>query len=142
MPEEEPFRFESRIAVVLHQDLLQWQELNVVAFLASGITASARDLTGEPYEDANGNRYLAMLREPVIVLVADGDALGRIRERALARELSTAIYTRELFSTGHDGANRAAVAAVGATELDLVGVGLRGPRNVVDRIVKGTRKHS
>ena len=62
MPEEEPFRFESRIAVVLREDLLPWQELNIVAFLASGITASAPDLTGEPYEDADGNRYLAMLR--------------------------------------------------------------------------------
>jgi len=141
MPDEEPFRFDTRIAIVLRDDLLPWQELNVTAFLSSGITASAPGLTGEPYEDADGNRYLAMLREPVMVLVADGGTLGRIRERAVGRELSTAVYTRELFSTGHDGANRAAVAAVGAADLDLVGVGLRGARNVVDRIVKGTRKH-
>ena len=141
MADEESFRFDTRIALILEENLLPWQELNVTAFLSSGITAGEAGLTGEPYEDADGTRYLAMLREPVMVLVADGETLARIRERAIGRELSTAIYTRELFSTGHDGANRAAVAAVRTADLDLVGVGLRGPRNVVDRIVKGTRKH-
>ncbi|WP_232481374.1 DUF2000 family protein [Arthrobacter sp. YN] len=48
----------------------------------------------------------------------------------------------DLFATGHDEANRAAVAAVAAPDLDLVGIALRGPRNVVDRIVKGARMHA
>ena len=52
------------------------------------------------------------------------------------------MYTHDLFSTGHDAANRAAVAAVAAADLDLVGIGLRGPRNAVDKIVKGSRMHA
>ena len=32
-------RFESKIAVVLAEDLAVWQKLNVTAFLASGIAA-------------------------------------------------------------------------------------------------------
>jgi hypothetical protein len=39
-----------------------------------------------------------------------------------------AIYTAELFATGHDDANRAAVRAVATEDLDLVGIGLRGQR--------------
>lgn len=59
----------------------------------------------------------------------------------MSRRVPLAVYTQELFSTGHDTA-RAAVAAVAADDLNLVGTGLRGPRNAVDRIVKGARMHS
>jgi hypothetical protein len=53
-----------------------------------------------------------------------------------------AIYTAELFASGDDEANRAAVAAVPTAHLDLVGIALRGPKNVVDRIVKGSQMHA
>ena len=136
-----PVRFDTKVAVVLRDDLLPWQELNVTAFLVSGIATSAPDLTGEPYRDRDGNEYLPMLRQPVLVLSAGAEMLTTARAKALGRGISLAVYTRELFSTGHDDANRAAVAEVPADDLDLVGIALRGPRNVIDRIVKGARMH-
>jgi hypothetical protein len=134
-------RFDTKVAVVLRDGLEPWQELNVTAFLMSGISTSADDLVGEPYEDADGQRYLPMLRQPVLVFLGDGAQLARVRDRAVERELPLAVYTRDLFATGHDEANRAAVRAVATTDLDLVGVAVRGPRNVVDRILKGVRMH-
>jgi hypothetical protein len=104
---------------------------------------SAAGLVGEPYRDADGTEYLPMLRQPVIVLTGDADLLSRARAKAAAREdVAVAIYTRDLFATMHDEANRAAVAAVPAEDLDLVGVALRGPRNVVDRLAKGAVFHA
>jgi hypothetical protein len=44
-------------------------------------------------------------------------------------------------STGHDADNRAAVRAVVGAELDLVGLGSHGPKNAVDKVIKGTRPH-
>ncbi|MBD3777717.1 DUF2000 family protein [Cellulomonas hominis] len=140
--EPTPVRFDTKVVVVLRDDLLPWQELNVTAFLMSGVATSAPDLTGEPYRDAEGNDYLPMLRQPVLVLSASADTLAAAAARARGRDVPVAIYTQQLFSTGHDEANRAAVASVPADALDLVGIGLRGPRNVVDRIVKGARMHS
>jgi hypothetical protein len=140
-PADEPVRFDTRVVVALREDLLPWQELNVTAFLMSGISTSAPDLTGEPYRDRDGNVYLPLLRQPVMVLSADAEQLATARAKALGRELALAVYTHEMFSTGHDAANRAAVAAVRADDLDLVGIAIRGPRNGVDRIVKGMRKH-
>lgn len=137
----EAARFDTKVVVVLRDDLLPWQKLNVTAFLMSAIATSAPDLTGAPYRDRDGNEYLPMLRQPVLVFTSGAELLAKARERALGRGIPTAVYTRELFSTGHDEANRAAVAEVHAAELDLVGIGLRGPRNVVDRIVKGARMH-
>ena len=58
------------------------------------------------------------------------------------RDVTPAIYTSELFATGHDEANRAAVASVPAEELDLVGIALRAERKTVDKIVDRLRFHS
>jgi len=135
-------RFDTRVVVLLRHDLLPWQELNVTAFLMSGIATSAPDLTGEPYRDRDGNEYLPMLRQPVLILTADAEKLAAVRAKAVDRGIPLAVYTRDLFSTSHDAANRAAVAEVPADGLDLVGIALRGPRNSVDRIVKGASKHS
>lgn len=136
-------QFDTKVVVVLADDLSAWQELNVTAFLASGIATSAPDLVGEPYRDADGTDYLPMLRQPVMVLTADAALLGRARAKAAARDdIALAIYTRELFTTSHDAANRAAVAGVGAADLDLVGIAVRGPRNAVDRILKGAVFHA
>lgn len=133
--------FDTKVVVLLREGLLAWQELNVTAFLVSGIATSAPGLVGEPYRDADGGTYLPMLRQPVLVMTATGEQLASARAKAAQRGIATAVYTRQLFSTGHDAANRAAVAAVAAEELDLVGLALRGPRNGVDRITKGARLH-
>lgn len=134
-------RFDTKVVVLLRDDLLPWQELNVTAFLMTGIATSAPDLTGEPYRDRDGNEYLPMLRQPVLILSATAELLASARSRAVDRGIPVAVYTYDLFATGHDAANRAAVATVTADDLDLVGIALRGPRNVVDRITKGAVKH-
>jgi hypothetical protein len=52
-----------------------------------------------------------------------------------------AVFTYDLFATGGDAENRAAVAAVAGADLDLVGIALHGPKNAVDKVVKGARMH-
>ena len=59
----------------------------------------------------------------------------------MQRGAELAIYTNELFTTGHDEANRAAVAAVAAAELDLVGLALRADRKLVDKILERLKPH-
>lgn len=134
-------QFDTKIAVVLRNDLAVWQKANVTAFLVSGIAGTAPETVGEPYVDGSGNRYLPMFRQPVLVYGSDGPGLRRAYERALSRGVELAIYTNELFTTGHDGANRAAVAAVPAEELDLVGIALRAERKLVDKVVDRLRPH-
>jgi len=133
--------FDTRIAVMLSSDLVPWQELNVTAFLSSGLSADPA-LLGEPYLDADGVGYLPLLGQPVMIFTAEPDVLAAARLKAVERGMRLAIYTREMFSTGHDAANRAAVRAVHSLGLDLVGVGLHGPRNGVDRLTKAARLHA
>ncbi|HYI75086.1 MAG TPA: DUF2000 family protein [Gaiellaceae bacterium] len=134
-------QFDTKIAVVLRDDLAVWQKTNVAAFVVSGIAGTVPDIVGEPYRDASGTEYLPMFVQPVLVYAADARALRRAYERALARDVVPAIYTADLFATGHDEANRAAVAAVAADDLDLVGIAFRAERKTVDKIVDGLRFH-
>ena len=85
--------------------------------------------------------HLKLLGVPVLVFEAGGDALGSARRRAADRGVEVAIYTRGMFTTGHDADNRAVVRAVSGPDLDLVGLGLHAPRNVLDKIIKGARLH-
>ena len=135
-------QFDTKIAVVLRDDLAAWQKANVTAFLVSGIAGTVPGIVGEPYRDASGNEYLPMFVQPVLVYQADAPALRRAYERALGRDVPMAIYTADLFETGHDEANRAAVAGVPADELDLVGIAFRAERKTVDKVVDGLRFHA
>ncbi|MFJ3913591.1 DUF2000 family protein [Streptomyces vinaceus] len=136
-----PVRFDTKIAVLLRDDLETWQRLNVTAFLVSGLGTVLPEVVGEPYEDADGTRYLPMFRQPVLVFEGGKEAVTAAHERAVRRGLPTAVFTSDLFATGHDRANRAAVAAVGKDRLDLVGIAVHGPRNAVDKVLKGARMH-
>jgi hypothetical protein len=55
--------------------------------------------------------------------------------------LTPVVFTADLFATGHDAANRAAVAAVARDDLDLTGLAFRAPRRDSDKITKGLRLH-
>jgi hypothetical protein len=139
-PDELP-RWATKIAVLLREDLAPWQALNVTSFLVSGIVATGPELVGEPYEDADGTGYLPMIRQPVLVLAGPAELLATARTRALERSLTPAVFTAELFRTPGDVQNRAAVRAVAGTDLDLVGLAVHGPRNAVDKVMKGARMH-
>jgi hypothetical protein len=130
-------RFDTKISVAVRADLAQWQKLNVTAFLASGIAAAHPDLLGKPYEDGTGRGYLELFRQPVLIYAAPD--LTVMHQRAVARDLTMAIYTMEMFGTDNDDDNRAVVRA--ADKLDLAGLALYGPRNIVDKVFKGATLH-
>ncbi|MCV7133919.1 DUF2000 domain-containing protein [Mycobacterium hodleri] len=137
----ETTRLHTKIAVILDDALPTWQKLNVTAFLASGIAATAVESIGLGYEDADGTGYTPMFGQPVMVFGADKARLIRTLNRAVDRGVTPAIFTTALFDTGHDEANRAAVAAVRRAELDVAGLAVRAERKVVDAIVDGLKLH-
>lgn len=134
-------QFDTKIAIVVRADLAVWQKLNVTAFLAGGLVGAYPELPGEAYVDASGQRYGPLIRQPIMIYAATAEELTRSLGRTLSRNLSPSIYTYELFATGHDAANRAAVAAVPTDQLDLVGLGLHADRKAVDKVTKGLKLH-
>ena len=133
--------FDTKISIVVREDLATWQKLNVVAFLVSGVVGAKPGLVGEPYEDAAGNIYNPLMTQPMIILGADRDTLKAIYQRAMERRVRLSLYIEDMFSTGHDGANRAAVKQYAPDAMNVVGLALREDKKIVDKITKGARMH-
>lgn len=134
--------FDTKFAIVLRDGLPVWQKLNVTAFLTSGIVAQFPEIIGEPYRDRAGNLYNPLSIQPVIVLSADESTLAAIHRRALERAVTTSLYVEEMFSTGHDVANRAVFAEFAPDDAKVVGIALRADKKLVDKITKGARMHA
>ena len=134
--------FDTKIAIVVREDLATWQKLNVTAFLASGIVGASEGLLGERYEDAAGNTCNPLVVQPMIVLSADADAIRAIYRRAMQRGARLSLYIEDMFTTGHDAANRAAVKQYPPEAMNVVGLALREDKKVMDKITRGARMHA
>ena len=127
--------YDTKTALVLRADLAPWQLANVAAFLTGGLAGTTPEMMGEPYVGAAGQLYSPLVREPIFVFGATLEELRRTHERAVSRGLRPAVYIEAMFRTTNDADNRAAFAAAPADALDLVGVGVHGPRKVIDKVV-------
>lgn len=133
--------FDTKIAVVIREDLLTWQKLNVTAFTVSGI-AGLPDVLGENYVDGSGATYLPMIKQPILIFSANHEQIRHVYEQARGHDVQFSIYTEELFATPHDEANRAAVRAVQSGDLKVVGMALRGRKKPMDKLLKGLNLHA
>jgi hypothetical protein len=134
--------FDTKIAVVLRDDLAVWQKLNVTAFLMSGIVAQTGEIIGEPYRDGAGNVYNPLSVQPIVVMAADQEALRKIHQRSLERDVTTSLYIEEMFATGHDVANRQVFSEFSPDNAKVVGMALRADKKIVDKITKGAKLHA
>lgn len=133
--------FTTKIAFVVAEDLAVWQKLNVVAFLTSGVIGETDGLLGEPYADGSGQAYSSLCVQPMVVLKAKREKLNTFLARAERRGVKTAVYIQDMFTTGHDAANRETVTQYQTADLPLVGLALRADRKEVDKIFKGAKLH-
>jgi hypothetical protein len=132
--------FDTKLVVILRDNLLLWQKINITAFLMSGIGAT-QSIIGEPYVDADGTSYLPMSQQPIVVYSASGEEMKEILKKALNKEVKMNIYTEELFKTFNDEDNRAKVAEYKTDDLNLVGIGMIGKKNHVSKLTKGLNLH-
>ena len=98
-------QFDTKIAIVLLDDLPVWQKTNTTAFLVSGFAAADPSLVGEPYVDGSDNAYSRCSGSPSSSTRPTPPA-SAVRTSAPWHESSTSShFTRELFATPRDEAN-------------------------------------
>lgn len=133
--------FDTKIAIVVAEDLAVWQKLNVTAFLTSGVVGATEGIMGEDYQDGSQKTYLPLCIQPMIVLKTTRVRLQTILNRANSRGVAAAIYIEDMFATGHDAANRETVTQYPSDGMPLVGLAIRAEKKTVDKIVKGAKLH-
>ncbi|MFL0198492.1 DUF2000 family protein [Clostridium sp. WILCCON 0269] len=132
--------FVNKIVVIIRDDLLVWQKLNVTAFLMSGI-GGTQNIIGEPYVDGDGVAYLPMSQQPIMIYSASNQELKEVLKKALTKEVKMTIYTEEIFKTYNDKDNLSKVAEYKTDDLNLVGIGMIGKKNHIDRLTKRLKLH-
>ena len=135
-------RFDTKIAVLLRDDLAVWQRLNVTAFLVSGIGTGASRADRRAVSGRRRHAYLPEFRQPVMVFeggkeTADGGARQGAGPRARTSRCSPRTCSPP--ATTRTTARRCAPCR--GADLDLVGIAVYGPRNAVDKALKGAAKH-
>ena len=76
-----------------------------------------------------------------MVFAASPEQMRRAYSRAMDRNLKLAVYAQEMFKTYNDLDNRAAVKAVAAEHLNLVGIAMRDHKKLVDKALDGLKLH-
>ncbi|OGX90037.1 DUF2000 family protein [Hymenobacter coccineus] len=134
--------YDHKIAILLSGDLLEWQKLNVTAFLSSAIAIQFPETHGQAFVTASGSTFLPFLKHPVLVYRADTSAdVRKAFERARERGVRLGIYPRPLFATKNEAENLAIIAGLPDAELDLVGIVMYGENKQVDKALKGLKFH-
>src|SRR5215470_16982913 len=134
--------YDQKVAVVVRGDLLDWQKLNVAAFLTSAVAVRFSETHGRPFVTAEQVTYLPFIKHPVLIYRADGvEPIRRALARARDRGLAIGIYTRPLFETKGEDGNLDAIAKLPDAEQDLVGLVVYGENNKVDKALQGLKFH-
>jgi hypothetical protein len=77
--------FDTKVAILVLDDLAIWQKLNVTAFLATGIAGAAPEALGEPYQDAAGRQHARLLGQPILIFAAGPEGLLRAYRTGIER---------------------------------------------------------
>ena len=133
--------FDTKVAIVVAEDLESWQKLNVVSFLSTGIAGQFPGIIGEVYVDKSEQKYWPLSIQPAMILKASREKLQTILQRTKSRQIGAALYIEDMFETGHDAANRESVRNYETDNLPVVGIGIRADKKIVDKVLKGARLH-
>ena len=135
--------YDKKIAIVIKNDLLDWQKLNVTAFLASSVAIKFPETHGKAFVNASGSEYLPFIKHPMLVFKAETNAqLKRAFTRAKERELHIGIYTQPLFATKNEEENLVEIGKATDEDQELVGMVVYGENRKVDKALDGLKFHS
>lgn len=134
--------YDKKIALVIKNDLADWQKLNVAAFLASAVAIQFPETHGKAFTNASGSVYPPFMKHPILIYKADtGDQVKRVFQRAKERGIHIGIYTSPLFGTKNEEENHIEIAKCTDEQQDLAGIILYGENKKVDKAIDGLKFH-
>ena len=132
--------YEKKIAIVLRDDLLNWQKLNVTSFLASSIAIAFPEVHGNTFSTKTEGDFLPFINQPILVYKADnGDVMRRIFNRSKERVLHIGIYPQTFFSTKSAEENHLVMEQFSNETATLAGIVIYGETQKVYKALDGLK---
>jgi hypothetical protein len=125
----------NKTVVVISAELPIGAALNTAALLGVGLGHHGEDLVGGDATDGSGDMHRGMCNQPIPVLRATAEHIRELRGAAVARDGVEVHDVNQVarFSRSYESY----VATLGGTkeeDLEYAGLGLHGPRAVIDSL--------
>ncbi|MBP2831081.1 DUF2000 domain-containing protein [Aquimarina sp. U1-2] len=135
--------FQNKIAIVIKNDLLDWQKLNVASFLASSVAIKFPETHGKSFINASNSEFLPFIKQPITIYKADDQPqIQRAFNRARQRELNIGVYTNRFFGTKNEDENHIEIGKTSDENQELVGIIIYGENMKVNKALNGLKYHN
>lgn len=126
-----------KIVIVLRDDLPPAHAANAAAVLGLALGGRLTDSVAPDSPDASGARHAGLNPIPVPTLVASGDELKELRDRALAIDGAVVVGFNEVARRARTYPDYLeALAQTQPGDIDYAGVIISGPRGPVTKLTK------
>jgi Uncharacterized protein conserved in bacteria len=132
--------YENKIAIVLRDDLLNWQKFNVTSFLASSIAIAFPEVHGNAFVTKIEGEFLPFINQPILIYKADDeDTMRRIFNRSKERGLHIGVYPQSFFSTKSADENYLVMEKFNNEVDSLAGIVIFGETKKVYKAIDGLK---
>jgi hypothetical protein len=133
--------FENKISICIRKDLPEWQLLNTAAHIAAYFGNQLGDKfgTGDYFVTSDKVELPRNTQYGVAMLRADKKDLRRVMRRANEARVNWMGFTQEMLDLLDDNDLQAAIGIKTADEIEYLGIGLYGSREVLEGITKGVQ---
>ena len=128
--------FSRKMVVVVRKDLEPWQVLNTVAHASAylGNKLKGDFDTGEFFVSKDNKNHLRNSQYAIIILAAEKGDLYPLIEQARARNLLHINFLRDMIDLTEDAELEKVIAEQNDAELDYLGVGMFGEKEVLKEL--------
>lgn len=123
--------FSRKMTIVLREDLASWQLTNTIGHIAAylGNKMSEPFDTGEYFVSKDGLNFPRNSQFAVVALKATKDELKNLETRLRNTKLSRIVYVQEMIDMIDDEELEKTLNIIQADEMDILGIGIFGPKD-------------
>jgi len=136
-----PQDFENKISICIRKDLPEWQLLNAAAHIAAyfGNQLGDRFGTGNYFVTSDNVEIPRNTQYGIAILRGDKKDIRRVMRRAKEAKVQWMGFTQDMVDLLDDKELQTAIGKRTSGEIEYLGVGLYGSREVLQDITKGVQ---
>ncbi len=132
--------FSKKLVIALRDDIENWQALNTVSHISARLGHDIDKLTtGEMFETADKKAHPRNSQYPIIAVKADAGDLKKLISKVRASGLPFIGYIREMIETTDDKEIVTILSSKKDDDIEYLGIGVFGPNEEVDALMKKFR---
>lgn len=129
------------MTIVVRDDMASWQLTNTVAHIAAYLGNKMQDPfdTGEFFVSKDGVNFPRNSQFAIVALRATKDELKALELTTRTLSLPRLVYVQEMIDHGDDEELAVALGAVSSEDMNILGLGLFGPKDELKALTGGLK---